>query len=377
VIAKEEIMTAHSLSTWQEWLTSAGILVVSLAAAHFAHILFFKAVRKLSKRTTTMIDDSIVRRAKPPAKLIFLLVGISVAMPFVDFPAAISSGIFRVVGIGFIVGVSWLAIAFIGFIADVVAAKYDVNVKDNLTARRVNTQVDVLRRIAIVIIAIVGLSAILMTFPEIRGIGAGIFASAGIAGLVIGMAARPTLSNLIAGVQLALTEPIRIDDVVIVEGEWGWIEEIRPTYVVVRIWDLRRLVVPLTYFMEKPFQNWTRQSADLLGTVFLYADYSVPVDSVRNELHRILQASKRWDGKAWGLQVTNASEQTVEMRALMSAPDSGTAWDLRCEVREQLINFLQKNYPDSLPRARAEIIAGGSQKKHGQSGEASEPSPVV
>ena len=149
--------------------------------------------------------------------------------------------------------------------------------------------------------------------------------------------------------------PIRLDDVVIVEGEWGRIEEIGTTYVVVRIWDFRRLVVPLSYFIEKPFQNWTRKSADLLGTVFIYTDYTVPVDEVRSQLHAVLQSSGLWDGKTWGLQVTNATENVVELRALMSAPDSGTAWDLRCEVREKMIKFLQEKFPDSLPKLRAEL----------------------
>jgi hypothetical protein len=195
----------------------------------------------------------------------------------------------------------------------------------------------------------------LMTFPAIRHVGITLFASAGLAGLVAGMAARSTLSNLLAGVQIALTEPIRLDDVVIVEGEWGWIEEIGTTYVVVRIWDLRRLVVPLSYFIEHPFQNWTRVTSDLLGTVFVYTDYRVPVDEVRVELHRILQASGMWDGKAWGLQVTDATEHTLQLRALMSATDSSTAWDLRCHVREKLIALLQQRYPQSLPRVRAEL----------------------
>jgi hypothetical protein len=169
------------------------------------------------------------------------------------------------------------------------------------------------------------------------------------------MAARPALSNLIAGLQLAMTQPIRIDDVVIVENEWGWIEEIRSTFVVVRIWDLRRLVVPLSYFLEHPFQNWTRTTSDILGTVFLYADYSVPVGAVREELHRVLQTSDLWDRKVWGLQVTDASEHTVELRALMSATTSGRAWDLRCYVREAMLDFLQREHPQSLPRVRAEL----------------------
>ena len=169
------------------------------------------------------------------------------------------------------------------------------------------------------------------------------------------MAARPTLSNLLAGVQIALTEPIRMDDVVIVEGEWGRIEEIGTTYIVVRIWDLRRLVVPLSYFIDHPFQNWTRTSADLLGTVYVYADYNVPVEEVRQELHRILKTSELWDGKTWGLQVTDATDHVLQLRALISAPDSGTAWDLRCHVRERLISYLQERHPSSLPRFRGDV----------------------
>jgi hypothetical protein len=195
----------------------------------------------------------------------------------------------------------------------------------------------------------------LVTFPSIREIGTSLLASAGLAGLVVGLAARPTLANLLAGLQIALTEPIRLDDVVIVEGEWGKVEEITTTYVVVRIWDLRRLIVPLSQFIEKPFQNWTRQTADLLGTVFVYTDYSVSVDAVRQKLLEILQLSGMWDGKVWGLQVTNATDHTMELRALMSAPDSSRAWDLRCHVREKLIEHLQNRYPQSLPQTRVHL----------------------
>jgi small-conductance mechanosensitive channel len=176
-----------------------------------------------------------------------------------------------------------------------------------------------------------------------------------VAAVVAGLAARTTLSSLFAGVQIALTQPIRLDDVVVVEGEWGWIEEITTTYVIVRVWDLRLLVVPLSYFIEKPFQNWTRRTADLLGTVFVYVDYSVPVNELRQELLDILRKSGMWDGRTWGLQVTNASDRTIELRALMSAPNGPKAWDLRCHVREKLIEFLQRQYPQSLPRVRAEL----------------------
>jgi small-conductance mechanosensitive channel len=180
-------------------------------------------------------------------------------------------------------------------------------------------------------------------------------ASAGVAGIVIGFAAQKSLGTLLAGFQIAMTQPIRIDDVVIVEGEWGKIEEITLTYVVVRIWDLRRLVVPITYFIEKPFQNWTRTSADILGTVFLHVDYGVPVDAVRGELGRILESSPNWDRKVNVLQVTEARERTLELRALASSSDASKSWDLRCEVREKLVDFVQRNYPESLPRLRATL----------------------
>ena len=224
----------------------------------------------------------------------------------------------------------------------VLADPYSMEMADNLAARRVYTQVQVLRRIATVMIIVVAIAVMLMTFPSIRHLGESLFASAGLAAVVAGLAARTMLTNLLAGVQIALTQPIRIEDVVIVEGEWGWVEEIATTFVVVRIWDLRRLVVPISYFIEKPFQNWTRRSADLMGTVFLYTDYSVPVEEIREELHRVLLASKLWDGKVWGLQVTNSTDHALELRALMSAASGPTAWDLRCFVREKLVEFLQK-----------------------------------
>ncbi len=342
-------------SAGETWIWGCCVLLASVVLGLIVHRVLFAALSRLAARTENPLDDSFVQHSRKPAKLIIPLIGLFISMSVVHFPVEVSAGLNHLFGLLMIAAVSWLAIALTEVLSDVMATRYNVNVKDNLAARRVITQVNVLRRIVVVIVSLIALSIMLMTFPEIRSIGAGLFASAGIAGLVIGMAARPTLSNLIAGVQMALTEPIRLDDVVIVEGEWGWIEEIRTTYVVVRIWDLRRLVVPLSYFIEHPFQNWTRTSADLLGTVYIYTDYTVPTDAVRKELLKILQSTKRWDGKAWGLQVTDATEHTMELRALMSAADSGTAWDLRCEVREKLIGFLQAKYPDCLPKARVEM----------------------
>jgi len=235
---------------------------------------------------------------------------------------------------------------------------YDISVRDNVRARGMHTQMRMISNIIGVFIVLLTVSFILMSFSEVRHIGASILASAGVLGIVIGFAAQKTLGNLIAGIQIAIAQPIRLDDVVIIEGEWGWIEEITLTFVVVRVWDLRRLVVPISYFLEKPFQNWTRTSADLLGTVFIYADYTVPVKEVRNELTRILESSSKWDKKVNALQVTNATDKTVELRALMSAADSPTAWVLRCEVREKLLEFLQQRFPECLPRMRIEMNKG-------------------
>ena len=339
---------------WQSWSWCLGSLVAVTGAALIGHRLFFVFAKRVTARTSSTIDNLIVRYAEKPAQLILPLLAVLLVLPVLPLRANIEVPIRHFVGLGLIASVGWLLIALLAVIEDVVALRHSIDVRDNLAARRIRTQVDVLRRIAVTAIVVITLSIMLMTFPAIRHVGEGLFASAGLAALAAGLAARSTMSNLIAGMQVALTQPIRLDDVVIVDGEWGRIEEIRTTYVVVRIWDLRRLIVPLSYFIERPFQNWTRNTADLLGTVFLYTDYTVPVQVVRAELQRILKNSGMWDGRVWGLQVTNCSDRTMELRALMSAADSSTAWDLRCHVREELIRFLQDHHPQSLPKMRVE-----------------------
>jgi small-conductance mechanosensitive channel len=256
--------------------------------------------------------------------------------------------------------VAFLAYQTVDTAAAFILSRYRMDVQDNLQARAVHTQVMVLKKVALTIITIFAGASMLMVFDAARQFGASILASAGVAGIIVGLAAQRSIATLLAGFQIALTQPIRVDDVVIVENEWGRIEEITLTYVVVRIWDLRRLVLPITYFIEHPFQNWTRVSADLLGTVFLRVDYTVPLEALRTELTRILTASRLWDGKVNGLQVTDADARTMEVRALVSAADASLAWDLRCEVREKLIVFLQERYPDALPKVRAAVDANGT-----------------
>jgi small-conductance mechanosensitive channel len=249
--------------------------------------------------------------------------------------------------------VAWMLFQGVGAVATLVLRRHRLDVRDNLEARAIHTQIVVLQKVANTAIAIFAAASILMVFDSARQFGASILASAGIAGIVVGFAAQRSISTLLAGFQIALTQPIRIDDVVIVENEWGRVEDITLTYVVVQIWDQRRLVVPISYFIERPFQNWTRTSADILGSVFLHVDYTVPIDELRGELTRILKASPYWDGRVNALNVTDAKEHSLEIRALASAADASLAWSLRCEVREKLVDFLQRHYPDGLPRVRA------------------------
>jgi small-conductance mechanosensitive channel len=250
---------------------------------------------------------------------------------------------------------TWLAVRMIRGIDTVVGLRHPLDVADNLEARRIQTQAKVLTRALIMIAVLVGISIGLLTFPGVRTIGASLLASAGLAGLVVGIAARPILGNLLAGMQLALTQPIRLDDVVVIEGEFGRIEEIGRTYVVVAIWDQRRLVVPLEYFIQKPLQNWTRVTSEILGTVFLWVDYGMPVDPLRDELKRICENALEWDRRVALIQVTDASEQAMQLRVLVSSADASGNWDLRCIVREGLIAFIRREYPAFLPRLRAEL----------------------
>jgi small-conductance mechanosensitive channel len=339
-------------------LWSVIVLASAAAVGLLLHLVVFRLATRITSRTASKVDGLAVRRMKRPLQLLlpllltlFVLEGAS----GLRLPEAALGLVRHFLGLLLILAVAWLVVSLTRVADDLVEARFPLDVRDNLQARQITTQVQVLRRVAAVFIAFVTIAAMLMTFPQIRQLGTSLLASAGLAGLVVGMAARPALANLIAGVQLALTQPIRLDDVVVVEGEWGRIEDIRTTFVVVRIWDERRLVVPLSYFMDHPIENWTRESAELLGTVFLYADYRVPVEELRKKLKEILEASGLWDGRAWGLQVTDATPRSIEIRAVMSAVDSGTAWNLRCRVREELIRFLQAEYPDALPRTRAEI----------------------
>ena len=332
------------------WLYGTALLVGATG-----HFIFFRVLLYLTKRTIVTLDNAIVKYCYRPLQWIVILLIVRVVGKLPNFKSQIPEVAGHAIALLIIALVAWLLMRITYVLEDYVTSRFDIGVSDNLKARKIHTQFKVLKRIVIVIVGILAFGTILMTFDRVRQLGTTILASAGVVGIVVGMAAQRTISTFIAGIQIAITQPIRVDDVVIVENEWGRIEEITLTYVVVRIWDLRRLIVPITYFIESPFQNWTRTSADILGTVFVYTDYNVPVDAVREELHNILKKSEHWNGKVCVLQVTNASDRSMELRALMSAADASTAWTLRCEVREKIVEFIKREYPQALPRMRAEL----------------------
>lgn len=344
---------------WRLAVWAMALLVGAALVGFLAHRLVFAALPRLLRRTPTGLDEALLRRLRRPSRLLFPLIAVRPALGVLSTPDAPWIGdVAQGVTIALILAVTWALIASVRAVAEWLRSRHDVTIADNLQARRIHTQVDVLTTALVIVIGMVGGALALMQFPQVRELGASLLASAGIAGIVVGLAARPVLSNLIAGVQLAFTEPIRLDDVVVVEGEWGRIEDITSTYVVVKIWDERRLVLPVSYFLENPFQNWTRETADVLGTVFLYLDWRVPVDRIRSKLQELCEANENWDGRVAGVQVTNTSPRAVEVRCLVSGSDASKVWTLRCDVREGLVAFLQEEFPESLPVVRAELRPG-------------------
>lgn len=340
-------------------LALSGAVIVGL----LVHAVAFYVVRGVSKRVgrgEPVRKEVLARIYRPLQLLIPLLLAagaVSVAAP--EFVPGAETPLGSLLHVGVVFSVAWLLIALVMAAEETISQQFSIDEADNLRARKVVTQTRILRRIAIIIIGILAVGVMLFEYEAFRSLGTGILASAGIIGIVVGLAAQRTIGTIIAGFQIAFTQPIRVDDVVIVEGDFGWIEEITLTYAVVRVWDQRRIIVPITHFIETPFQNWTRETSDLLGTVFLYVDHRVPFTDVREAVGRIVEASEYYDGRVWRLHVTNTSERTVEMRLLMSAKSAPELWELRCEVREKIVAYIQAHYPDALPRVRAEIRGEG------------------
>jgi len=338
-----------------DWLPDMVVALLILAIAVLFALALHRWARKLFRRAIAgryPFVFSVFTQTRGLTKAALLILAMMLAVPVAPLPPETAALLARMMAVAVIGLIGWAAIVALHIAADLYLRRFRLDIDDNLLARKHNTQVRVLARTVDVLLIMLTLSAALMTFPAVRQYGVSLFASAGVAGIVAGLAARPVLSNLMAGVQLAMTQPIRLYDAVIVENEYGTIEEITSTYVVVKLWDLRRMIVPLTYFIEKPFQNWTRENSSLIGNVMMYLDYRAPVGIIRQKFRDIVKESKLWDGQTAALQITDFKEGTMELRLLMSARSSGAAFDLRCEVREKLIDFIQHEHPEALPHSR-------------------------
>ena len=337
-------------SSWRVLISAALAVVLALVVHRVGAAVIWRITRNLP------ISSAVARRSWRPTRFLLPLIALQAVWQAAPDALPLISQVRHGNALLLLATLTWLALRAIDGVAQGVIGQHSVDVEDNLNARRIHTQTRLLARTAGFMVLVAGLSLMLMTFPGARQVGTSLLASAGLAGLAAGFAAKPVLGNLIAGLQIAISQPIRLDDVVIVEGEWGRVEEISGTYVVIKIWDERRMVVPLQYFIEKPFQNWTRATSSLIGSVFVWVDYSLPVEELRAEVQRICEDIPHlWDGRVCVLQVADTNAKAMQLRVLLSSADSSRSWDARCHMRERLIAFIAKQYPQSLPQLRTEI----------------------
>ncbi len=354
VTSRSEAMSFGFFHFRHGWFFAIFLFCSAIVLANVVHYILFRVLRRKEEESKDF-GWGLQRHLGKPARAIFFLTCLILVLPAIP---GLSEKIEDDLRHGFImamvVALGWFAIGCIYALQAVMLRRYDLNAENNIQARRVHTQFQLFRRLLIGFVVVIDAGVLLWTFndPRIWHYGSGLLASAGIASLIIATAAKSTAANFFAGLQIALTEPIRIDDVVVIQGEWGRIEEINSAYVVVKIWDLRRLIVPLNYFIENSFQNWTREASDIMGTAFLYVDYSIPVEELRKQLETIVHPSPLWNKKTCGLQVTNLTDRSMELRCLMSSRNSSENFDLRCLVREKMTAWIQQNYPDAFPTTR-------------------------
>jgi small-conductance mechanosensitive channel len=339
-----------------DWLVSATMLVLAALLALIVHSIVIRLILRLLRERHPHLR-AFLSGTKTLTWLALVILALFIVLPAAPLDSNVESVIAKVLLVATIVLLGWAAITVVDMAANLYLMRFGQDVADDLLARKHLTQVRVLTRTVDTVLVIATIGGALMTFDAVRHYGVSLFASAGVAGIIAGLAARPLLSNLFAGVQIAVSQPIRINDSVQVENEFGRVEEITSTYVVIRLWDRRTLIVPLAYFIEKPFLNWTRESSSLLGAVTLHVDYTTPVERLREKAIEIVKASPLWDGQQVKLQVVEARETTLELRVIVSARSAGDAFDLRCELREKLIDFLHRELPNALPRTRRDIVS--------------------
>ena len=349
-------MLVRAMAFFEQVDMSWGLVFVALAsvvAALVAHRVGGAVIRRITRGH--IISSAVASRCWRPARTVLPLVALQLVWQGAPDSLPLIDQVRHFNALLLLAALTWLALRALNGVAQGVALRHTVDVADNLNARRIRTQTTLLVRVASFAALVAGLSLMLMTFPSARQFGTSLLASAGVVGIVAGIAARPVFSNLIAGLQLALAQPMRIDDVLIVQGEWGRVEEINSTYVVLKIWDERRLIIPLQWFIENPFQNWARSSAQIIGTMFVWVDYRMPLQPLRDAAQRACAAAPEWDKRLCLLQVVEAGEKSMQLRVLVTSADSSQNWDLRCKVREALVDFMQREYPQHLPLLRAEV----------------------
>ncbi|MBC7830228.1 MAG: mechanosensitive ion channel family protein [Chitinophagaceae bacterium] len=341
---------------WNLIILGSSLLLGLLISALLA-LLARKKARETESISQYSFFQSMIKRLGQPLNVFLPLFLLNALLSAMRMPPLMMSKISKAIEILLIINFAWILIRCIKVVQDYVIYRFDIKKADNLRERKIRTQLQFIRRIIMGLIVILTIAGILLSFSSLRKVGTGLVTGVGLSGVIVGFAAQRSIANLLAGFQIAFTQPIRIDDAIVAEGEWGTVEEITLTYVVMKLWDERRLVLPINYFIEKPFQNWTRISSELLGVVILFTDYTLPIDPLRAELTRLLNESKYWDGRVNTLQVTDATENTIQVRALMSARNSGDIFELRCYVRENLIKFINDNFAASLPKNRTIIEA--------------------
>jgi small-conductance mechanosensitive channel len=343
------------------WVTALLAALVAALIALAIHHSVRAILRRVVHRERAHVLSAMLERTQRAAGFAAPLFAMQLVWSGAPDTLDSINAVRHVNGVLLLVAVTAFVMGLIGGIADGLIARNPSNVDDNLHARRVETQTRVLSRSAQTLVLIGGAAMVLMTFPGMRQLGASLLASAGVLGIIGGLAARPVFSNLISGLQLALAQPLRIDDVLIVKGEWGRVEEITGTYVVLKIWDERRLIIPLQWFIENPFENWTRTGSQIMGTVFLWLDYTTPIDPIRVEAKRLVESMPEWDRRVFAVQVTDATDRAIQVRVLVSSLSAGANFDLRCKLREQLVAFLAREYPESLPVVRSAVPAGATE----------------
>jgi small-conductance mechanosensitive channel len=337
-----------------QWMVGLGLVVGAIMAALFV----YGTAARITKRALGErwpVVTLLLQRIAGPARLALCLVAVALVLPLAPLNDVLREQLRHFFIVAVIALIGWITVRAVDMGAARYLQRFRLDSDENFLARKHVTQVRVFKRVIDTLIVIIAVSTALMTFESVKQYGVSLFASAGAAGLIVGLAARPLLSNLIAGVQIAITQPIRIEDAVIIENEWGWVEDIASTYVVIRLWDWRRMVVPLSYFIERPFQNWTRDTQSLIGAIAFHVDYCTDVSRIRQRLEQAVRESKLWDGAVVNLQVVEASPRAIELRALVSARSAPQSWDLRCEIREKLLAFIRLEMPEAFPRERAMI----------------------